>query len=420
MVFLGAVLRRVIDYQAGYVTFGRWGLPSLLVICVSILTFLKYLPIAFRKGGAPFILSFVGISYALCTGIAYGRLNGKYPLIFLEWLGPLAFGFHLFMQWRDYPKIRQVIQKSFAWGTVVMGSYGIYQFCLMPPWDAFYMKQISAASFGAPIPFEVRVFGTQGAPQSFASIMMAGLILLLNSQGLAQIIGSGTGYLSFLLTRARSGWLGWCITMLTLVPSLSAKLQMRLVVTILIMALLIVPLINMEPFSQVISDRLDSFTNIQNIEDDKSFQDRSEGYDALFKVVVKEVVGKGLGAGLPGGTTIGGSDTSILPLLFSFGWLGTIPYLGGIVLIILQVFQNQLARSDAFASASKAISIGIFSQIGLNQIFRGELAILLWGFLGISVAACKYHLYQRSIQESYYQKLQLNNNISAPQVENST
>ncbi|NET30787.1 MAG: O-antigen ligase domain-containing protein [Cyanothece sp. SIO1E1] len=394
MFFLGALIRRIIDYQAGYVTFGRWGLPALLVACISLITLFRYLPAYFHKGGAPFIISFLGLAYAFSIGVAYDRLNARYLLGLLEWLGPLAFGFHLFVHWRSYPQISQVMQKTFVWGALVMGSYGIYQFCVVPPWDAFYMQQISALSFGSPTPFEIRVFGTQGSPQGFATVMMAGLILLLSNQGILKFAASGTGYLGFLLTQARSGWLGWCMAMITLFPSLSLKLQMRLVTTILVMSLLIIPLANMEPFSEVISERLDAFANIENIEDDQSFQDRNEGYNKLFGVAVKEVIGKGLGAS-PGASSLGGSDTSILPLLFGFGWFGAVPYLGGILFMLIQIFQDQSTRFDAFSSASRAIALGVFSQAGFNQIFTGEFAALLWSFIGISMAICKYYQSQR-------------------------
>lgn len=397
MVFLGSLIRRIIDYQAGYITFGRWGLPALLVACISSLTLFKYLPNAFRMGGGPFVISFVGLLYAFLIGAVTGRPNARYVLGFLEWLGPLAFGFHLFIQWRNYPQIRQVIQKSFVWGVLVMGGYGIYQFCVMPQWDVFYMQQISAFSFGSPTPFKMRVFGTLGSPQAFATVMMAGLMLLLSGQGILRFAASGTGYLGFLLTRARSGWLGWCVAMIVLLPALNLKLQMRLVTTILLMSLFVIPLANMEPFSEVISERLDAFVNIGSVvEDDNSFKGRREGYNKLFNLATREVLGKGLGAGMPGGTNLGGNDTAILPLLFSFGWFGTVPYLGGILLMLIKIFQNQLARSDAFTNTSRAIALGVFSQIALNQIFTDSFAIMLWSFIGISLASCKYYYSQKN------------------------
>lgn len=396
MVFLGSLIRRIIDYQAGYITFGRWGLPALLVACISLLTLFKYLPSAFRQGGGPFVIAFLGLAYAFLIGAVNGRPNARYILGFLEWLGPLVFGFHLFIQWRNYPQIRQVIQKSFVWGVLVMGGYGIYQFCVMPQWDVFYMQQISALSFGSPTPFKVRVFGTLGSPQSFAAVMMAGLMLLLSGQGILRFAASGTGYLSFLLTRARSGWLGWCVAMVLLLPALNLKLQVRLVTTILLMSLFVIPLVNMEPFSEVISERLDAFVNIGSVvEDDKSLKGRREAHNELFNLATREVLGKGLGSGIPGGTALGEKDTAILPLLFSFGWFGTVPYLGGILLMLIQIFQNQFARSDAFTSASRAIAMGMFSQIGLNQIFTDSFAVVLWSFIGISLASCKYHYFQK-------------------------
>ncbi|MBD0337531.1 MAG: O-antigen ligase domain-containing protein, partial [Cyanobacteria bacterium Co-bin13] len=232
MLFLGALVRKIIDYQSGYVTPGRWGTPALLVAAISLITLFKYLPRIHKQGGIPFLLSLMALTYAFLVGLIYGRLSAQYLVGAFEWFGPLAFGFHLFAQWRNYPRYRKSLLSTFIWGTLVMGAYGIYQYWVVPEWDRFYLGQLGVTSFGAGTPFDVRVWGTSTSPQEFSAIMLAGIILIFSGEGVVRFAAAGTGYLGFLLTMARAGWLGWCISIIMFMPSLKLKLQMRLLTTI--------------------------------------------------------------------------------------------------------------------------------------------------------------------------------------------
>lgn len=397
MLFLGSLVRKIIDYQSGYVTPGRWGFPALLVASISLITLLKHLPRANREGGLPFILSLLGLTYAFMIGVAYDRLNIRYLIGVIEWFAPFAFGFHLFAQWRHYPAYRKGMLSTFTWGTLVMGAYSIYQYCIAPEWEKFYLTQLGVTSFGRAVPFELRVWGTSTSPQDFGAIMLAGIILIFSGQGVVRFASAGTGYLGFLLTMARSAWLGWCAAAIMFVPSLTLKLQVRLLITILVMSMVVLPITQMEPFAEAIGGRLESLTNT---EDDQSLDDRTSGYQLLYQRAVVEFVGLGLG-GSPGiSTSLGGSDTSIFPLMFQFGWFGAIPYVGGILLILMKLFRIQQLRADAFGSASRAVALGIFSQIGFNQIFINVFGFVLWGFLGISMAAGNYYQFSKGRNKS--------------------
>lgn len=95
---------------------------------------------------------------------------------------------------------------------------------------------------------------------------------------------------------------------------------------------------------------------------------------------------------------MGNRDSGILTMLYSLGWVGTIPYLAGIVLLFWKILQISQRRSDPFVSAGIAISVGSFSQIGLNIVTSEVFGAVLWGFLGMVMGSHKYYLNQR-IQE---------------------
>src|SRR4030081_1469123 len=58
--------------------------------------------------------------------------------------------------------------------TTILSVYGIIQYVFLPPWDAFWLQNVSAQgslSFGKPFPFQVRVFSMLNSPGPFGSFM---------------------------------------------------------------------------------------------------------------------------------------------------------------------------------------------------------------------------------------------------------
>ncbi|MGA7935253.1 MAG: O-antigen ligase family protein, partial [Kovacikia sp.] len=219
-------------------------------------------------------------------------------------------------------------------------------------------------------------------------VIMAGLILLFcGNQGALMIPAAAGGFLSFLLSLARSAWLSWFAGMVVFLPALKPRLQMRLVVGILVASLAVVPLVMLEPFSSVIGSRFESLSSNQQ---DQSFQDRSTGYNSLLNLALTEVVGGGMGFEIQN-TSIGSRDSGILSMLFSLGWFGIIPYLAGLGFLFFNLLHKSQSGSDSFATAAMAIAIGTLSQIGLNVATAGVIGLVLWGFLGMTIAAKRYY-----------------------------
>jgi hypothetical protein len=390
----------MIDQQSGFVTPGRWGTTSLLVTSICFITLVRYLPKVHRQGGLPFLLSLSAILYGFLIGCITGKPNLQFFISLLGWIAPAAFSFHLYVNWQNYPYYRPAIQRTFLWGVLVMGAYGIFQYCVAPDWDRFYLENLNANSFGDPFPFEIRVFSSQSSPQDFANVMMAGLLLILLNEGQLRFVASGAGYIAFLLSAARAGWLGWCAGLLAFLPSLNMRFQLRLILTISLLVLLVVPLVNMEPFAETIQQRVESLSNGEN---DFSVDERKQGYEVLLPFALTELVGSGIGGqgmrSLPT-TDIGGSDGSVLPMLFTLGWFGTLPYIAGILLMLYQLYQTKESRSDPLSSASRAIVVGVLAQVGFNFIFAGDAGMVLWGFLGTGMAANRYYLSQRMLRKN--------------------
>ena len=395
MYFLGPLIRRLIDYQSGYITPGPLEFSSLLVASVSLITLVRYLPKMINQQCLPFILCLGSVFYGTIIGLIQNPIKDKLMLTLpLMWLSPILFGFHLFINWRDYPSYRKTIQRTFLFGMLVIGFYGLWQFLVAPDWDRFWLTASeTGASRGIPEPLGMRVWSTmEGHKQLATAITAALLLLLVNPENFLLLPAAGVGFLAFLLTRSRGPWIGFVVGLLVLIPSLRANLQMRVFVSIVLVAVFAVPLVFAEPFFTGISNRLDTFLSLES---DYSLNARVEGYDVLLNQASSELLGKGFGYQIDtGGTDFGRNDSAILLMLFNLGWLGTIAYLCGVLLLLLNLFQGKENRFDVFISAVRAINMAIFVQIWLYLIFIGAVGTIFWGFLGLGLAGRRYHCYQ--------------------------
>jgi hypothetical protein len=393
LTFLTPLVRRLIDLNSGWVEPSPLLLAPFLVMLVSGMTFVKGLPGAVRQLGLPFVLAAIGVGYGLLVGVVKNSPTAV-VVPFLNWFAPLLFGFYFYANWRSYPQYRQMLQRVFLWGVLVMGAYGIWQYLTAPEWDRFWIVSTGLLTFGTPEPLGIRVFSTMNSPGPFATVMMAGLLLLFTSQHPLKFAAAGVGYLAFLLSLVRSAWLSWVVAVLAFLPSLKPRLQMRLLVTVLVMAILVLPLVNMEPFAGVINARVNSFFNVEG---DVSYNERLDGYAQVIMDALMEIPGNGLGFVLESGP-LGSNDSGILTLLFTLGWFGSIPYLGGVLLLLFGLFKEQRLTADPFFTASRAICVGVFAQIGLGNPTLAQSGMVFWTFAGMAIAAQQYYAAQRQVQ----------------------
>jgi hypothetical protein len=348
-----------------------------------------------RQDGLPFVLAFVGVVY----GFLVGLINTSPITAFrglLDWLTPIPFGFYLFINWRDYPEYRQNIQRVFLWGVLVTGAYGVAQYLLVPEWDRFWLISTKLTSFGVPEPFKLRIWSTMPSPGPFSVMMMAGLLLLFTSKEALRLPAAGAGYLAFLLTMVRTMWGAWFLGLLILMGSLKAHLQMRLIVTILMMAVCVVPLVTIEPFATTITTRLQTLSNLDK---DDSANVRKQIYERGLNSALTNALGNGIGNTFivkDGKLEPVIIDSGILDLFFTLGWFGAVFYLGGLLLLLYNLFQYSEYRFDPFMAAARAISIGCFMTLPVGSTMLGFSGSVLWGFLGIAIAGHKYHQHQRT------------------------
>lgn len=389
---LTPLVSRLIDYRSGYDPKRLILVAPYLVSLITLTAMVRHFPSAHRQNGLPFILSIVGVLYGTSIGLVQSSPFSVFRSL-LDWLTPISLSFYLFVNWRRYPDYSKNLQRVFTWGVLVTGAYGIYQYLVAPAWDRYWLIESEMyTSAGNPEPLGLRVWSTMQSPGPFSSFMLAGLLLLFSSQSFLRLPAMAVGYLSFLLSLVRSAWGAWFLGLLHIAISLKPKLQVRLVLTIIVIAICITPLATIEPFSGVIIKRLLTLSNLQN---DNSFSDRSENYEENIGLALKSWMGNGIGRSwvIDADGTLGVVvvDSGIIETLLTIGWLGAIPYFTGLFLMMFKVLQSSVGRSDVFMNAARGISVSFFSQLIFGSSITGFSGILLWMFLGASMAADKYH-----------------------------
>jgi hypothetical protein len=393
MWFLTPLVRRLADYRGSFTDPSPILLAPYLVLLITLVTLGKHLPKINRQGGFPFILSFIGLAYAYLVGIIQSSPI-TVTIALLEWLIPVLFGFHLFVNWRDYPNYRQNIDRIFTWGVLVMGVYGIIQYLVAPEWDRVWLTNTDMISAGAPEPLQIRVWSTMHSPGVFAVFMVVGLLILLNKQGVFARVTSVIGYLAFLLTLVRGAWIMWFVGLLTHLGFIKSNLRIRIAVILMVLVLGVIPLTTIEPFAERITPRLET---LFNLEQDQSSNERK----ALYRQEIESSLTNVIGNGMEKQAIL---DSGIIDILLSLGWFGGIFYLGGILLLILRLFQDAMFNLDPFVSICRAVSFCCIVGLIFGRQQIGAPGVILWGFLGLGIAACKYNLYERNITQKDYQR----------------
>ncbi|WP_263382463.1 O-antigen ligase family protein [Granulicella arctica] len=387
--FVSPFLRRIVDYRAGFVPSSPLLLASFLATAVSGYVLVTRVRMLSRPALLPFSCALAGIFFGTVVGFT------RYPVVavmqaVLNWLVPILFAFFLYAERDRYVEYQEVIQRSFLYGTLWLGAYGVYQFFFLPLWDRQWMIDLDARTFGVPEALQIRVFSTLNAPATCAAYLMAGLLILFALKSRIRFVAAPVAFLAFILTSSRSSWIGLVFGIFYLTVQLSNKARVRVVAGILTCVILLLVATQLPVLDVMVSTRLQSFTDPKK---DVSYNERVGGHVVAFEKLLDEPMGEGMGSVDTDHTTTGGDasigphDSSILESLYSLGFPGSIVYLAGIIVAGFTIlFRVKKRSSDLFAIAIRAVIIAFFCQFYLNSIFVGAFGFVVWTAIGMALA----------------------------------
>lgn len=403
VLFFGELIRRIIDLQSGYLTPGPWSFTPMLVAFISFLSFIREIPKYYKNDGLLFLLSLGSVFYTFLVGLIYENPLDKVIVGSIMWSAPILFGFHLFVSWRNYYNYLREIKNVFLFGTIAMGLYGLLQFIYVPPWENFYLNsEFVSTSFGTPEPFNIRIFSTMNSPFSCSGMLIAGILFFLSSpikiNNFFVILPS---LISLILTRVRSGWIGFSVGIFFLffVRNNKAHKKTYLLIFILFSVIGVILLSSVEPFSSKISPR---FQSLFSLEDDVALNVRKEALELVLAGSLFEPLGHGFGTTPLSEAGFSEGDGIILNMLFWFGLFGSLIYLLSIALSFIQLFWMKNRGVDDFSSALFSIAIGILPLAFSANLFSGTLGLLFWSILGSGLASRQYYVRIGSINNKVY------------------
>lgn len=381
MWFLSPFIRRLVDYQLDTFTPPKQALILLapyVVTLISAFTLIRYGQLLLKKGGAPFLCGLVGVFYTFLVGVSKnGGVTAAIGL--LEWLPPLLLGFHVYALWRIYPKHRQIIRSTFVSAGLVLGIYGIIQYFVLPPWDAFWMVGSGMNSIGQPVPLELRVFSMQEAPGAFASLIIPSLLLVFDSRTTLGKLSVIPAFISFLLTFVRSAWGGWMVGMAVLAWRSTGRLRIRLLAITTVAALVVVPVTLTSQMANRTTARVQT---LGNLSEDGSLQHRQYMYQTYTIEALMNPIGAGLGSA--------GFDSAFVTVLWQAGWVGSAFYFGSLLWLLWLVLHTRpKEETDSFTIILSAVAVSYLALMVFSQII-GVLGCVLWSFMGLVMAGRRH------------------------------
>lgn len=397
LFFLICFVRRIIDYRSGFSDQNIVLAAPLLAALVSAPTLIRCRHIWKRPISLPFALAFASSIY----GILVGLLCLPAKILFvssLEWLAPLVFGFFIFAEFvsgERHDAHMEALHKTFSWGLLVMGVYGIYQYVAAPAWDVLWMTGTGMNSIGSPEPFAIRVFSTMNGPGILAYTLVAGLVLIMSRGNLFSYCAGAFGFGALLLSSVRAAWVALIIAIILFLCK-KKKYIARVMLVVAGASICAAIVIMVTPAHETILDRLNTFTDLSN---DTSYQERTRGYSQLLPYAMEEPFGSGLGtmdAKFHDNISLGTRDSGFWEIILSLGWIGGAVYLLSLVMLAVRSWPHGKECSSEYTAAA-CITIGLLSQMALGSMMLGFTGLAIWSFGAMAMA-------QFGSRESYFKK----------------
>ena len=244
--FLTPLVRRLVDWHFGYADPNFVLLSPLLVSGIGGLALLRpNRRHAMPRIPASFVLCGTAILYAVVID-ALQHPSAETIYGFADWLCPLLFGLHFYLNWRDYERFRAAVTKTFLWAVPVLGIYGIYQFVAPPAWDGYwigrvYATQGIATSFGTAEPFLVRVWSTimdPGVREHYDGRASSAACRSISPESAC----CHRGLFTLLLSAVRAAWLGWVVGLVVILKTANPRALARSCLSVVLILACVLPL----------------------------------------------------------------------------------------------------------------------------------------------------------------------------------
>lgn len=380
-----AEARRISDWGNFYQPNSVW------LICPALASVIALAACAGRRVKLPrslvvrslFAAYALSISLAFAVGVVRNGLSGALAGAFV-WGGPLLFAVLVIALGAGRTTYEALVKNIFLPWLLVAGVYGIYQYYVLPEWDAAWMNNVNPAltSIGFAEPQEFRVYSISNAPGVFSAVVAA--LVLACSPFIARrpwtvvlLLPSLVG-LALSLVRA-----SWIVLVLVLALALALRLlRVRSIVFFLALGLAGISLIPPETMA-VVSERFDTLG--EGAQDD-SLSARISFHQEALPIILADPVGGGLGSSGSANRYSGQSapgvgfanrenfDGGFLEVFFTVGAVMGAPLLSLMLLRVIELLWRPRARP--VSSWAGLAMLSLFAQLFFGNTVTGVLGVL--------------------------------------------
>lgn len=365
---------------------------SLFSVLPLLVTLSVVIPILRRRWAMTPVIRNVLILFliALIYGLAIGMIRNGFASLFdfANYIVPLLFLVYAELRSHGYAE-RRLWMKSFVNIALLVAVYGIIQFFVVPPWDAFWMNEVEMSTNGLPLPYEIRVFSSLNSPGPAGMFMSVALLAMLVEKewrGFMGWLGVPVMALGLIITLVRASWVTMVVALLLYLMLSNAKRRAQGLLLICAIAILGVGLIPVVPGGDKLVER---FQSLGNINDDYSYNDRMEFTANMIPKLLGNPFGEGLGS-VGTGTKLenggqlgqyGNFDNGFFALFLTFGIFGAIVFFRAIWLYAKQLFRWHKTAGQAdqkYVRLALCVLVSAVCYLTFENRMSGIGAAIVW------------------------------------------
>jgi len=415
-------LRRLYDFRTSYHQFSVFSLLPMLSLLPGLFFIRSDWPrlgLLFHRVAALWILAFgysflVGILSQSVPSMVYALAQAVVPLLFVLLLSsadPAG----------DLPYTYERVASSLLWLTLVASLYGIYQYVAPPEWDVYWAKNADIeSSQGQTVAFGFRIFGPLNSTAPFATCIALSMLLNLprmNRSRWWMPLVLAPQVIALILTLVRATWITFIIGLAVYVLLSPRRIVVvpYLAATVLAIVLVAEAVFAFSNDAQVagaaFAKRVQTFSDLG---EDTSVNAREDQTGEIFRFVLREPLGQGLGAvGLSAKLGTAGEvlvvDNGYIARFLEMGFVGVAVFLASLALAFvcgLRAYLHAVRGRQTEMTALLAICLAVqllflIDQAGADSYF-GSPAMCFWFALYLSTAylrqsAAATRLYEESV-----------------------
>lgn len=388
-------LRRISDWSEGvYQSVSLLSLAPLLTGAALIIPVLKEIHRIQKFSSRIMMLFAAALFYGAVIGLVkngigsiYDLANYVVPLLLLPYFAVIRFK----------PKDIDRLLYAYANIAVLVSIYGIVQYLVVPPWDAFWMNNVDMLSIGTPYPLEIRVFSTLNSPGPAATFLVFALVPMILEkrwQGTLRWVGVVLVVICLLTTLVRSAWLVLLVMLLMYIGSSPSKGKWKTLIQLAFVASLLFWIVPKLPGAEGLVGRIETLSSVK---EDQSYNDRLSLWKNMVPMVANNPIGQGIGS-VGQGTKLGNGgelgeygnmDNGVIALLLTFGVLGSLFFFGALGVTVKQIFARVTTKDNLqpYARLALAAWTGAVVSLVSDNGFPGLKGYLIWMLIGLGLSA---------------------------------